>query len=92
MKKIKHISSAPDAVGTLVTLFFEDGTKLSVTVKIPAGQRLSGDMILAAVEQSLGLDNGLLAGSKIDNFVKAIEDLGQNGPYNKGTTYTQIRL
>ena len=85
MKAIKNISIAPDLEGSLCTIFFEDNSKLSVTVRLEPGALMSPDFILTAVEKSLGLSYGTLAGSKVDDFVTAFD----NAYY--GTTRFTVR-
>jgi hypothetical protein len=72
MKKIKHIDIAPDLNDVLVGIIFEDDSKLSVTIKVSdqpfVAARVTSDGILAAVEEQLGLPNGLLAGSLVQKF------------------------
>jgi len=75
MTKIKHVDIAPDTGGSLVTLFYEDGSKLAVTVDLNYGQPLA-DNVLTAVEEKLGLPNGHLSGALILPFVAQLNDLG----------------
>jgi hypothetical protein len=55
MKKIKNVSISPDLVGSLCTIFYEDGSKLAVTVLYaPQAGPLTPDCILRAVAGQLG--------------------------------------
>ena len=76
MKKIKHINIAPDLNNMLACIIFEDESKLSVTVQVCDKTfnegRISADSILAAIESQMGLPNGLLAGSKVNQFCEEV--------------------
>lgn len=66
MNAIKQLSFAPDRTGTLVTIFYENYDKLSVTVPTPPpGQPVTFDMFLAALEEKLFMPSGHLAGGII---------------------------
>ena len=72
MKKIKHIDLTPDLNEMLASIIFEDDSKLAVTVNVsnqPFNSAfITADSILAAIECQIGLRNGELAGSRINDF------------------------
>ncbi len=68
MKAIKNIQISPDLVGSLCTIFFEDNTKLAVTVEHNPGQPVYAECVIGQVERALSLPDGMLAGSLIGPF------------------------